>query len=70
MPLKLPCYLLQRFSRLTFTIVLTSGISAMVNGTLLKFGKRYKDDLRVIFDQWLKVHLGLDALIKRYLICM
>ena len=34
----------------------------MVNGTLLNFGKRYKDDLRVIFDQWQKLHLGLDAL--------
>ena len=29
---------------------------------LLNFGKRYKDDLRVIFDQWQKLHLGLDAL--------
>ena len=34
----------------------------MVNGTLLNFGKRYEDDLRVIFDQWPKLHLGLDAL--------
>ena len=34
----------------------------MVNGTLLNFGKRYKDDLKVIFDQWPKFHLGLDAL--------
>ena len=33
----------------------------MVNGTLLKFGKRYDDDLRFIFDQWPKLHLGLDA---------
>jgi hypothetical protein len=24
----------------------------MVNGTLLNFGKRYEDDLGVIFDQW------------------
>ena len=45
-----------------FTIVLISGISTMVNGTLINFGKRYKDDLRVIFDQWPKLHLGLDAL--------
>jgi hypothetical protein len=45
-----------------FTIVLISLISTMVNGTLLNFGKRYKDDLRVIFDQWPKLHLGLDAL--------
>ena len=34
----------------------------MVNGTLRNFGKRYKDDLRVIFDQWQKLHFGLDAL--------
>ena len=34
----------------------------MVNGTLLNFGKRYEDNLRVIFDQWPKLHLGLDAL--------
>jgi hypothetical protein len=34
----------------------------MVNGTQLNFGKRYEDDLRVIFDQWPKFHLGLDAL--------
>ena len=38
------------------------GISTMVNDTLLNFGKRYKDNLRVIFDQWPKLHLGLDAL--------
>ena len=34
----------------------------MVNGTLLNFGKRYEDDLRVIDDQWQKLHLCLDAL--------
>ena len=33
-----------------------------INGTLLNFGKRYKDDLRVIFEQWSKLHIGLDAL--------
>ena len=32
-----------------------------VKGTLLNFGKRYKHNLRDIFDQWLKLHLGLDA---------
>ena len=37
-------------------------ISTIVNGTLLNFGKLYKDDLRVIFVQWPKLHLGLDAL--------
>ena len=44
------------------TIVLMSEISTMVNGTLLNFGKRYEDNLRVIFDQWPKLHLCLDAL--------
>ena len=62
MTLKLSLYLLPKFSRVPFTIVLVSGISTMVNGTLLNFGKRYEDDLRVIFDQWQKLHLGLDAL--------
>ena len=33
----------------------------MGNGTLLNFGKRYEDDLR-IFDQWPESYLGLDAL--------
>ena len=45
----------------------------MVNGTMLNFGKRYEDTFRVIFDQWPKLHLGLDALshqknLKRYLL--
>ena len=62
MTLKLSSYLLPKFSRGPFPIVLISGISTMVNGTLLNFGKRYKDDLRVIFDHWPKLHLGLDAL--------
>ena len=44
------------------TIVLISEISTKVNGTLLNFGKRYEDNLRVIFDQWPKLHLGLHAL--------
>ena len=47
---------------LPFTIVLISLINTMVNGTQLNFGKRYKDDLRVIFDQWPKLHLGLDSI--------
>ena len=58
----LSSYLLPKFSRVPFTIVLISIISTMVNGTLLNFGKRYEDDLRVIFDQSSKFHLGLDAL--------
>ena len=42
------------------TIVLILIISTMVNGTLLNFGN--ENDLRVIFDQGSKLHLGLDAL--------
>ena len=34
-------------------------VLSMVRGTLLNFGKRYKDKVRVILDYWLK--LGLDA---------
>ena len=46
-----------------FTIVLILFISTMINGTLLNFGKRYEDELRVIFDQRPNLHLiGLDAL--------
>ena len=41
------------------TIVLISEINTIV---ALNFGKRYEDNLRVIFDQWPKLHLGLDAL--------
>ena len=44
------------------TIVLIPLISIMVYGTLLNFVKRYEHDLGVIFDQWPKFHLGLDAL--------
>ena len=44
MTLKLPSYLLPKFSRMPFTIVMISRISTMVNGTLLNFGKRYEDD--------------------------
>ena len=62
MTLKLSSYLLPKFSRVPFTIVLIPLISTMVNGTLLNFGKRYEDDLRVIFDQWPKLQSGLDAL--------
>ena len=36
----------------------------MENGILLNFGKRYENNLRVIFDQWLKLHLGLDTLLR------
>ena len=49
---KLSSYLLPKFSTVPFTIELIKGISTVVNGTMLNFGRRYKDDLRVIFDQW------------------
>ena len=62
MILVLSLYLFPNFSRGPFTIVLISRISTMVNGTLLNFNKRYKDDLGVIFDQGQKLHLGLDEL--------
>ena len=61
MTLKLSLYLLPKFSRVPFTIVLINGFSTMVNGTLLNFGKRYENDLRVIFDQWQKLYIGLDV---------
>jgi hypothetical protein len=62
MTLKFNLYLLPKFSRVPFTIVLILLISTMVNDTMLNFDKRYEDDLRVIFDEWPKLHLGLDAL--------
>ena len=37
----------------------------LFNSTLLNFGKRYEDDLKVIFDQWHqwpKLHISLDAI--------
>ena len=62
MTLKSSSYLLPKFSRVPLTIVLIRGISIVVNGTLLNFAQRYEDNLRVIFDQWPKLHLGLDGL--------
>ena len=63
MTLKSSSYLLPKFSRVTLTIVLLILlISTIVNVTLLNFGRRYEDKLRVIFDQWPNLHLGLDAL--------
>ena len=62
MALKLCSYLFQKFSRMPFTIVLIPLFSTIIKDTLLNFGKRYEDNLRVIFDQWPKLHLGLDAL--------
>ena len=49
MTLKSSSYLLPKFSRGPFTIVLIPLMSTMVNDTLLNFGKRYKHDLRLIF---------------------
>ena len=46
---KLSLYLLPKFSRVPFTIVLISRISTVVNGTLLNFSKKYKDDLKGSF---------------------
>ena len=59
MTLKSSSYLLPKFSRVPLTIILNRLI---ISGTLLNFGKRYEDNLRVIFDQWTKLHLDLDAL--------
>ena len=42
--------LIAKFSRVPFTIA------------LIHFGKRYEDYVRAIFDQWPKLHIGLDAL--------
>ena len=62
MTLKSSSYFLLKFDRVPLIIALIPLISTMVNGTLLNFGKRYEDDLKVIFDQWPKLHIGLDAL--------
>ena len=61
MTLKLSSYLLPKFSIVSFIIALIPLISTMVNGTVLNSGKRYKDDLRVIFEQWPKLYLGFDV---------
>ena len=47
---------------MSLTIVLISRISTMVNGALQNFVKRCKDNLKVIFDQWPKLHLSLNTL--------
>ena len=44
-----------------FFEIVIRGISTMVNGTLLNFGKRHQDDFRVIFDQWPKLYIGIDV---------
>ena len=56
-PLKLSSYLLPKFSRVPFTIVLIPLISTIVNGTLLNFGKRYKDNFKGHFWSVVKVAL-------------
>ena len=45
----------------------------LVPWLIVLFGKRYEDDLKLIFDLWPNLHLGLDALsnqknLERYLI--
>ena len=62
MTVKSSSYLLPKFSRVPLTIVPILLISTIVNGTLLNFGKSYEDNLWVIFHQWHKLHLDLDAL--------
>ena len=62
MTLKSSSYLLPKFSRVPLTIVIIPLISVIVNGTQLNFSKRYEDNLRVLFDQWPKLHLGMDVL--------
>ena len=62
MTLKTSLYLLPKFGTVPITIVLIPVISIMVNGTVLNFGKRYEDDLSVIFDQRPKLEISLDAL--------
>ena len=57
MTIELSSYLLPKFSTVSFTIELIPLIIS--NGTVLNFGKIYKD---IIFDQCPKLHLGLDAL--------
>ena len=59
MTLKLSSYLLPKFSRVPFSIVLISRISTMVNSTQLNFGIEI---LRWLRGQWPKLHLGLNAL--------
>ena len=51
MTLKSSSYILPKFSRVPLTIVLIRESVLLVNGTLLNFGKRYDNNLRVIFDQ-------------------
>ena len=57
MTLKSSSYLLPKFISGPLTIGLILLIITIVNGTLLNFGKRYKDNLRAIFDQWPKLQL-------------
>ena len=60
MTLKSSLYLIPKFSAIKHST--NKGNSTMENGTLLNFGKRYENNLMVIFDQWPKLHLDLDAL--------
>ena len=68
MALKSSSYLLAKFSSVSITIVLVMLIRITVNNTQLNFGKRYEDDLGVIFEKWQKLHLDMNALsIQKFL---
>ena len=54
----LQLYLLPKFSRVPFTIILIPLLVLLWFMALLIFDKRYKDDLRVIFDQQQKLNLS------------
>ena len=40
----------------------TPNLDYVIHGCSLNLSKRYKDELRVIFNQSPKLHIGLDAL--------
>jgi hypothetical protein len=53
---------------MTLSYILPKFSSAIANGTLLYFGKKYENNLMVIFDQWPKLQFGLDALSNQKLL--
>ena len=60
---------LPEFSRVPLTIVLMSEISTMVNGTLLNFGKRYKDSPVSVVPGVVLIHL-IKQIIKQQLVVL
>ena len=62
MTLKLSQYFFTKVQQSAIYHINDSLISTKVNGTMLKFGKSYKDDLWVILYPWPKFHLDLDVL--------